>query len=477
MMRFWSQKEHISCLKNTWVRIAAVALASSILAILLTGCVRTHPSLDSVLSQELDEYVQAFNQACKNQQISGSIFITRQGEIVAANFYGMADYQKQLPFSEKTRFLLCSTTKLFTAIAIMQLVERGILRLDDSVELYYPDQQWGDPVTIRQLLTHTGGLLRDVTDKGLISPYENTERQKLQDLIQESPLLFKPGSDMAYSNAGYQLLAGIIENVSGLSYEQYMQKNIFAPANMRYTGSAGAQTDIANLAAGYEYKYETFNKKAPYDLSHAYGSGSIFTTPYDMALFDKALMDGVLIKAETLAQMTTDNTGLDRDYGYGCFLGTFDGYEWFGHPGNFSSGYFSYYVHYPQEDVGIVLLFNTLWNDNNSIVKAVSAIALQRPYSLPKIRQRNSRVQFNPADYEGIYQTSDGQTMTIKSVDGLLLASTNTVAYLSVYEENRFFDSSNELWEYTFETDQSGKVVGCVVNNGFDTIRLMKNEK
>lgn len=196
-----------------------------------------------------------------------------------------------------------------------------------------------------------------------------------------------------------------------------------------------------------------------------------------MALFDKALINGILIKAETFTQITTDNTGLNREYGYGCFVGTFDGYEWFGHPGNFSSGYFSYYVHFPRENVGLILLFNTVWNDNNSIMKAVSAIVLQRPYSLPQKRQRISVAYVDPACYEGIYQTPDGQAMTIKNVDGLLLVSSDTVAYLAPCDENSFYDSYNEFWEYIFETNQNGKVIGCVISNGFDTIRLEKTEK
>lgn len=471
------KKMNIRWLNIAWGQIITIAIAPLMALVLLSVCLRSQPPLEASLSQVLDEYVQALNQACENQQISGCILITKQGEIAAANFYGMADYQEQLPFLQDTRFLLCSTTKLFTAIGIMQLQEKGLLKVDDSIAQYFPDALWGEPITIRQLLTHTGGLLRDVTDQGLISPYEQTEKHRLQSLIQQSPLLFKPGSDMAYSNAGYQLLAGIIEKVTGLSYEEYLQKHIFDPANMRNTGCADAVADVEKLAVGYEYKYGNFRKKTPYNLSHAFGSGNIFTTPYDMALFDKALINGILIKAETFTQITTDNTGLNREYGYGCFVGTFDGYEWFGHPGNFSSGYFSYYVHFPRENVGLILLFNTVWYDNNSIMKAVSAIVLQRPYSLPQKRQRISVAYVDPACYEGIYQTPDGQAMTIKNVDGLLLVSSDTVAYLAPCDENSFYDSYNEFWEYIFETNQNGKVIGCVISNGFDTIRLEKTEK
>ncbi len=456
--------------------VALVITVSLAAAILVAGCGRKLPLIDNDLSQRLDEYVQALNQACENQQVSGSIYITQKGEIVAAKFYGLADYRKQQPFSPQTRFLLCSATKVFTAIGIMQMQEKGLLRLDDCLSQYYPDQLWTEKITIRQLLTHTAGVLRDVTDRGLISPYEYTDRSLLQSQILQSPLLFRPGTDMAYSNAGYQLLAGIIEKVSGLTYGKYLKKYIFGPAKMAGTGCIDMGAEAENLAPGHEYSSGSFYKQVPYDLSHAFGSGNIYTTPNDMALFDKALLNGVLIKADTLAQMAVDNTGLDRGYGLGCYVDKFEGSEWFGHFGNFSSGYFSCYVHFPQESIGIIMLFNTNWSDNTSIMKAASTIALGRSCSLPQKRQRLAPDQVAPALYEGVYEAPGGQAITIKSVDGLLMAFSDRAAPMTAFAKNRFYDSLHELWEYTFETDNNGKVAGCVVSNGFDTIRLKKKE-
>ena len=116
---------NIRWLNIAWGQIITIAIAPLMALVLLSVCLRSQPPLEASLSQVLDEYVQALNQACENQQISGCILITKQGEIAAANFYGMADYQEQLPFLQDTRFLLCSTTKLFTAIGIMQLQEKG----------------------------------------------------------------------------------------------------------------------------------------------------------------------------------------------------------------------------------------------------------------------------------------------------------------------------------------------------------------
>lgn len=460
-----------------WRRIIAAVIASAITIVILSYFLKSQSSIESSLSNSLNEYVHALNETFENQQISGCILVTKQGEIASMNFYGMADYQNQFSFSQDTRFLLCSTTKMFTAIGIMQLHEKGLLKLDSSIAQYYPNQSWEETITIRQLLTHTSGLLRDLTDIGQIDPYEQTEKKRLLNLIQQSPLLFKPGTDMAYSNVGYHLLAGIIEQVSNLSYEKYMEKHIFKPVKMRDTSCATEVADIEKLAIGNEYKHGRFHGIKPYNLSHAFGSGNIISTPYDMALFDKALMTNQLIKAETLAQITVDNTGLSKDYGYGCFVGTLYGVDWFGHPGNFSNGYFSYYIRFPQEGVGIILLFNTVWNDNNSIMKAVSAIALKKPYTLLQNRERVSTAKIDFSRYEGVYKSSDGQAITVKTADGLLLATIGTGAYLTAYDEDSFYDTYNEFWEFIFITDQNDKVIGCTISNGFDTIWLEKENK
>lgn len=110
---------------------------------------------------------------------------------------------------------------------------------------------------------------------------------------------------------------------------------------MKTSGLTSSTGDISSMAIGYEYKYNRFIQKIPYDMSHTYGSGNIYSTAYDMYLFDKELRKEKLVKKETLNKMISDNTELGANYGYGCFVGNLREHRWFGHSGNLNSGYFS----------------------------------------------------------------------------------------------------------------------------------------
>lgn len=446
--------------------------------LIFSGCSQQTSIANNKLNIELDNYVKAFNKSYSSHRINGSIIISKDGKIVAQKNYGMADSTENTSFTETTKSMICSTTKFFTAIAIMQLEEKGLISLNDNISKYLPKQMKGEDITIHQLLTHTSGIIRDITDTGLINPYENIPKEKLIALVNERPLLFKPGTKMSYSNTGYQLLASIIENVSGLSFEEYVNIHIFKPSGMTSTGMSFSKDYVVDIAAGYEYKYDKFVRKEPYDMSHTYGSGNIYSTAHDMYLFDKALREGKLIKKEVLKKMIIDNTGLNSNYGYGCFVGNLKGHRWFGHPGNLNSGYFSYYLRFPDEDISITMLFNTTWNDNNSIMKAISAIALGEDYKMPykknEIELDKGKLDKFIGEYEPTENGSIGK-ITIKKENGLLnISSGGQVIYLTPYSEMNFFDKQNEMWEHTFESDESGKIIYYILNDPVDEMRFRK---
>ncbi|WP_312702163.1 serine hydrolase domain-containing protein [Sedimentibacter sp.] len=459
-----------------------LVLIFAVLIFLITfnGCSKDVSNTNIELNKKLDEYVNAFNEAYSSHKINGSIVISKSGRIVASGNYGMADLENNIVFTQDTRSLLCSTTKLFTAIGIMQLNEKGLLSVDDNVSKYIPDQYRGDDITIQHLLTHTSGISRDITDSGLINPYQNTSKEKLISLVNDISLNFEPGKKFLYSNAGYQLLACIIEKASDMSFEEYIRKNIFEPAGMKNSGLSFFDDDIDNLAAGYEYKFNNFIKKPPYDMSHTYGSGNIYTTSNDMYLFDKALREEKLLKKETLNKMICDNTGMGINYGYGCVVGNMKDHIWFGQPGNLNSGYFSYYVRFPEEDTAIIILLNTIWNDNNSIMKAISAIALEEEYTMPYERQEIKPDEAMLNKFTGKYEASDdniNDIMTVKHENGHLVVSvSNQKIYLTPCSETEFFDKTNEMWEHVFETDAYGNITGYILIDPVDEIKFKRVE-
>jgi|LSQX01.3.fsa_nt_gb CubicO group peptidase (beta-lactamase class C family) len=452
------------------------ALAYLLVFILVTAV--SCSNADEMVSKDIDillnEYVEAVNSLGGPAKISGCILIIREGELIASVTSGMADYEKGTPFELSTATLLCSTTKLFTAIAIMQLNEKGLLDLDDRITMYYPDQIDGDNITIHHLLSHTAGILRDVTDEKLIDPYANTDKDDLIRLINQSALRFKPGERMAYSNAGYQLLAGIIETVSGLSYDEYLRHHIFSPADMKNSGSASSSS-VPNLALGHMFNGLRFVKLKPFDLSHAFGSGNIYTTALDMIHFEDALSNGLLISKESLDIMIHDRTGLNRYYGYGCYVGEFRGHSWFGHPGNFSSGYHSNFIRYPDEDLSIIILLNNSWSDNNTLANTISAIAMGDLIRLPS-RKTAIRLTDEELDqFSGKYKLSESVNIAIENHNGTLTVKLpDETIQLTPYDQTAFFDTRHELWEHFFEFDSSGKLNYYVMRNCTEEYRMEK---
>lgn len=475
MERQWRFVANIASAFAHMKYLLIIALMASTI---FSGCTKetSQTNIDiSNINENIDEYVSAFNQASSSQRINGSILIARQGDIIASKSYGMADHEKEIPFTQDTVSRLASTSKLFTAIAVMQLHEKGLLNLNDKVSKHIPQQHRGDEITIHNLLNHTAGIIRDVSDFGALNPYEYTSQAKLISLVNKREILFEPGAEMRYSNAGYQLLACIVEKVSGKTYEEYIEENIFIPALMNKTGCDIPDTEIQGLAAGYEYRHGKFNRKRQFDMSHAFGSGHIYSTAYDMYLFDKALREGKLISKKTLNRMISDNTGLQMNYGYGCFVGEINGHKWFGHPGNLSSGYFSYYVCFPDDDLTIIMQFNTVWLDNDSIMKAISAIALGEKYRLPSEKKEAEVDESILANYEGQYRMPDGSIVTVKRrMSGLAVTSRETDFILVPCSETMFFHKGYEHWDHIFECDAQGKVKYYIVRNSVDEIRMKR---
>jgi CubicO group peptidase (beta-lactamase class C family) len=179
---------------------------------------------------------------------SGVLFVAKDGKIVLDKGYGAANKEKQIPYSPETVFDIGSITKQFTGAAILKLEIQGKVRTTDEIGKYFKDVPPGKAgITLHHLLTHTAGLI-DVVG----GDYEKISREALIKQALASPLKFAPGAKHEYSNLGYSLLAAIIENVTGKSYERYLQDNLFKPAGMKQTGYVIPKWKRENLAVGYK---------------------------------------------------------------------------------------------------------------------------------------------------------------------------------------------------------------------------------
>ena len=202
---------------------------------------------DDALAERLDEVLTGFT------EFSGSVLIGRSGCVLLSKGYGMADAGKELENTTETRFLVGSVTKQFTSMAVMQLYAKGLLDIGDKLSKYVPDFTRGDEIVLQNLLNQNSGIMDFLNDEPeLLStlPTEALSTEYVIGLVKDKPLKFEPGSKYSYSNTNYLLLGYIVEQVSGMSYGDYLKKNIFEPLGMSDTGVVDVAHLPENMAVG-----------------------------------------------------------------------------------------------------------------------------------------------------------------------------------------------------------------------------------
>lgn len=269
------------------------------------------------------------------QQFSGNLLIARGGDTLLARSWGLAEQEAGVANDSETRFRIASMFKMFTAVAVLQLVDAGKLDLDGTLASYlpdYPNRDLASRVSIRQLLTHSGGT------GDIFSPEYFARREQVRehgdyiDLFGQREAQFTPGSATGYSNYGYVLLGAVIERVSGRSYYDYLQAEVFAPAGMTASGALPEHQVAAQLAVGYTNKDGRLQDNRDTLPWRGTAAGGGYSTTGDLLRFVRALQAGQLLSAERLAQ-ATQSQNADGWYGFGFLVGGEGKLRWFGHDG------------------------------------------------------------------------------------------------------------------------------------------------
>ena len=309
-----------------------------------------------------------------------SVGIVKDQELIWSKGYGVADLKKKIPATPGTLYSICSITKLFTSIAIMQLYDQGKLRLDDSLSSLLPDrkiyQQFNDsgPITIRGLLTHSSGLPRDLDFPYWTGPeFRFPTTEELQEKLDEQHTLYPASRYFQYSNLGMTLLGEVVEKVSGLSYEVYVEENILKPLRLRNTyASLPRELWGGKLATGYSSLNRQGHREVvplfdPQSIKPAAGYSS---TVEDLAQFAswqfRLLTNGgkEILRATTLREMHRVHW-VDPDWkvhwGLGFVVFQQGGKTMVGHGGT-CPGYRSLLFMDPKEKLGIIVLINAMEN-------------------------------------------------------------------------------------------------------------------
>ena len=294
--------------------------------------------------------------AVAEDAFSGVLLVARGDEVLLQRAWGLADRAAGTPVTLDTRFRLGSMNKMFTAVAVLQLVEAGRLSLEGSVGQSLPGYPNADiaKVTIRQLLTHAGGtgdIFGPAFDQHRLSLKTHDDYVRLYGT--RGPT-HPPGQAHEYSNYGYVLLGAIIERASGLAYEDYVARHVFAPAGMHDTGALPEDVDVPGRARAYTRKDGAWVDAADTLPYRGTAAGGGYSTAADLLKFARALRAGTLLSPASLAEATRRQTPW---YGYGFMVGQRHGVAGFGHGGgaegmNASLGIF------PAQDTVLIGLAN-----------------------------------------------------------------------------------------------------------------------
>ncbi len=328
-------------------------------------------------SDAVAQYVKA---EMARQHIPGiALLVSRNGEPVRAQGFGFSNVELQVPVKPETLFQSGSVGKQFTATAIMMLVEEGKISLDDSITKYFPEAPatWR-PVTVRHLLSHTGGFTDYPKDFDFRKDYSEAELLKIVEAI---PLAFPPGTSWSYSNLGYLTLGILIHRVTGTFYGDVLQARIFRPLGMQTTCIISEADIIPNRSAGYRLvKGELKNQEWVSPVLNTTADGSLYFSILDLAKWDAALYTEKLLKRSSLEQMWTvvklNNGQLNSgSYGFGWEITSSHGHRLIDHDGAWQ-GFKTQISRYVDDKLTVVVLSNLAEANPGKIAEHVAELYL-----------------------------------------------------------------------------------------------------
>lgn len=437
--------------------LAVLAIA----AVLVVGVFATPVGADESAQNEplearVDRYLRPY---LDTGNFSGSILIARKGESLLSKGYGKASLENDVPNTPETAFHLASVSRIFTPAAILLLEQRGKISVEDPLSKHLPGWPRGDEITVHHLMTLSAGF----PNINSLPEYQTWQRfpqtpQSLVEKFRDLPLEFEPGTRSVHSNSNYNVLALLIERLSGRGFGDFLRDEIFLPLGMTRTGHHGDPAAvIPSLATGYSPVGLADLERAPtIDWSVKSGNGSLYSTTEDLYRFDRALVHSKILSAESVARTFTEHFPHN---GYGWFIR-----ERFGSPevhiNGRSPGFGTYWGRSVDNDVTVIVLNNIYNSIPTQIGRDLIAMVLGEPFEPPSIRSSPP----DPALVAGVLGTyqfgpefyAPNAKVIVHAQDGHLfdeygwLMPTDGPGFV-----HRIYGST-----LSFQRDESGKVTG-----------------
>lgn len=405
-------------------------------------------------------------------KFGGTVIVMRNDSVILKKAYGYADLEWNVKNTVDTKFVLASISKYFTAIAIMQLVERKQLSLNDKLNKFFPTYPQGEKVTIHMLLTHTSGLPLDFDELYMNSTIVTKDSAIAN--IKNKPYLFNPGSNCKYSNIGYFLLSQIIEKASKQTYEAFLKANIFDKADMFNTGVCNNDSIIPKKAKIYYRNGNSYAHNPYINWNLNTGLDGIYSTVDDLYKLDRMLYGEKLLSKLSKTIMTTQynkifpDNGFFDSYGYGIMINPHYNHNHYllTHSGGFI-GTMTTYDSYPKDNVFIAVLSNNE-SESHMISYGLAGIIFSKqvelPYQHKEIEINKHTVKKFAGKYGNLEIINIDNKLYLNNIETELLAESNT----------KFFSKKNNDRTVEFVINRKGQVQNLLFTKG--GVREIKNK-
>jgi D-alanyl-D-alanine carboxypeptidase len=379
---------------------------------------------------------------------AGNILVAKDGVPLLREGFGLADRAWNVPHPPTGKFRLGSLTKQFTATAILQLMERGLLRLDDEIARHYPEApaHWRG-VTLFHLLTHTSGIpsYTSIPRFFLDMAQRDLKPREIIALTENEPLEFPPGAQFKYNNGGYVILGHVVERLSGESFEEYIGANLLRPLGLNETGYEHVEAVIPRLARGYRHQNAKIENAAYLAMSLPYAAGAIYSCLDDLLAWQRALAAAKPIGHASRDLMFADH---GHSYGFAWAIQTQFCRRQYVHAGGIN-GFSVVLSHYPDDDLTIIVLANIQAAPVQKIARDLAAlyfgveedrwVALDAPLL---------------ADYVGSYQFAPGRVLHVTQESARLFVETDEHGRQEfLAKDDHTFVGRMIDWEIFFEAD------------------------
>lgn len=374
----------------------------------------------------MDGYFDALEQ---NDKFNGSVAVSIDNQIVYKRALGYSDFENKKNNDTETEFIIGSVSKIFTASLVLMAIDEQKIKLNQTIDKFFPSIKNSDKITVEMLLSHRSGIFNITNDSTYLNWNTKPKTEKeLVKIISDYDNDFVPNTEFEYSNSNYILLSFLLEKLYGKTFAEILKEKIIQPLGLKRTHFGGKIKPKDNEAYSYYYNGQWI-KSDETDVSVPMGAGGISSTPTDLIVFINSLFMGKIITNESLGKMKTTRDG----YGLGIFQMPFGKRTGYGHTGGIDD-FSSVLSYFDDGKVAISIASNGSDFDNNNVAIAMLSVAYGQEIKFPTFRQTDTEVI---PGYTGIFSNGQlGMEIEITERDGTYFAQATGQSAFPIEKKN-----------------------------------------